>query len=144
MRLVLLLATALILPVLAACDSPTPPAKAPVATPAIKAPAVNPPAAATPTAAPASFPATAAPMLGTWAADLGTCGTTAVTTVTRTSYTAAGQTCNLSLTANRDGSFAATCGNQAMTMIPVFAPTGEGITIRTGSGKGVTVLRCSR
>lgn len=144
MRLALVFAAALLLPALTACDSAAPPAKAPVSTPAVKAPAVKTPTATTPATTPAKFPAAARPLLGTWAADLANCGTDSVTTVTATAYETGGKSCKLALTDNRDGSFAASCGNQQMTMIPVFAPSGEGINIKAGSAKQTTVLRCSR
>jgi hypothetical protein len=132
----------LVLPFLAACDSNTP--KAPGGDSATAAPSK--PAATKPAATvPANFPIGARPMLGTWAADLGNCGDTArILTVSATTYAVGTKSCDLTLADNKDGSFAATCGSQKMTLTPIFGPTGEGIRIAQGDAKPTNVFRCSR
>lgn len=137
-----ILSLLLVLPFLAACDSSTPKAPASVTTtPA----ATTKPAATKPAAVPATFPIGARPMLGTWAADLASCGDPAKeTTVSATSYAVGTKSCDLVLKDNGDGTFAATCGKQAMTMTPIFGPTGEGIRIKVGDAKPTNVFRCRR
>lgn len=84
-------------------------------------------------------------MLGTWASDLANCGdVAALTTVSATSYAVGTKSCELALKDNGDGTFAATCGKQAMTMTPIFGPTGEGIRIKVGDAKPTNVFRCGR
>lgn len=125
---------------LAACDSNTPPAQqgnAPAA-PAATAPAA--PRAPTTSA----LPVGARPLLGTWSEALDRCGDSAATTsVTATNYTSPARSCPMNLTASGDG-FALNCGGSAMSLVPVFAPTGEGIRVTVGDGKPVTLLRCTR
>lgn len=131
----------LVLPVLAACDSSP---KAPASNSANAAPAK--PAVSKPAAAvPAGFPIGARPMLGTWATDSAACADPAkVIAVTASSYDIGGKTCDLALKDNGDGSFAATCGNQRMTLTPIFGPSGEGIRIAAGDAKPTNVFRCKR
>lgn len=134
----------LLLPLLAACDSsPKPPAGEAAGT---TKPAVTKPAATKPTAAiPASFPITARPMLGRWAADGAACADAAkLTTVSATSYDVGGKTCELALKDNNDGTFSATCGEQNMTLTPIFGPSGEGIRVKVGDAKPSNVFRCGR
>ncbi len=132
-----------VLPLLAACDSSTP--KAPATTGASTAtaqPEATPPA---PAAVPAKFPIGARPMLGTWAADASGCAEASlVTTVTPTSYSAGGKSCDIALTDNKDGTFTATCGAQKLVMTPIFGPTGEGIRIAAGDAKPTNVFRCGK
>ena len=137
-----ILSLLLVLPFLAACDSSTP--KAPAGGTATTAPAK--PAATKPAATvPASFPIGARPMLGTWAADLANCGDAAkLLTVSATTYAVAGKSCDLAVTDSKDGSFAATCGKQKMTLTPIFGPSGEGIRIVQGDAKPVNVFRCGK
>jgi hypothetical protein len=129
---------------LAACDSSPPPAQ--TSKPAVTAPAT--PAAkpaATPTAKPAaaSLPAAARPMLGTWSEALENCGDAATVSITATTYTSPARTCPMTLKADGDG-FALDCGGTALTLVPVFAPSGEGIRQSVAGGKATTLLRCSR
>ncbi len=133
------LALLLTIPLLAACESSP---KAPAAS--NSAPAK--PAATKPVAAvPASFPIGARPVLGTWAADGAACADPArLTTVSATSYDVGGKSCELALTDNKDGTFAAICGKQSMTLEPIFGPTGEGIRVKVGDAKPANVFRCSR
>ncbi len=132
MRLALLALIAL--PLLAACDSSSPPAQQTAAQPAAK------PAASKP-AAPANFPFNARPLLGTWGADAAQCTGSAIV-VTATTYAVGTRSAELKLTDNGDGTFAATAGNQRMTLTPIFGPAGEGIKIAQGEGKPVNVFRC--
>lgn len=129
----------LILPFLAACDSSP---KAPAGdTAATAKPAATKPAATIP----ASFPIGARPMLGTWAVDGAACGDAAkLTKVSATTYDVGGKTCELALTDNKDGTFAASCGQQKMTLTPIFGPSGEGIRVQVGDAKPTNVFRCSR
>jgi hypothetical protein len=131
----------LVLPFLAACDSNTPKAPTGSASAAPGKPAATKPA----TTVPASFPIGARPMLGTWTADLANCGDAAkVLTVSATSYAVGEKSCNLALADNKDGSFAATCGQQKMTLTPIFGPSGEGIRIAQRDAKPTNVFRCGR
>ena len=76
---------------------------------------------------------------------MASCGDAAkVTTISATSYLVGGKSCDLTLKDNKDGSFTATCGKQAMTMTPIFGPTGEGIRIKAGDAKPTNVFRCRR
>ncbi|MDC9826166.1 hypothetical protein PRN20_20725 [Devosia sp. ZB163] len=129
----------LVLPLLAACDNSP---KAPTGNAAAPAkPAATKPAATVP----ATFPLGARPMLGTWAADVSACADPAlVTTVSATSWDVGGKSCELALKDNKDGTFAATCGKQNMTLTPIFGPTGEGIRVAAGEGKPTNVFRCRR
>ena len=134
----------LVLPLLAACDSNTP-----------KAPAANAPAAVTPAKAPATdktpaapgatakLPPGARPLIGSWAA--ADCTDAAgLTVVSATSYSAAGKSCDIALSDNRDGTFSATCNKQDLKLTPIFGPAGEGIRIAVGDAKSSTVFRCSK
>ncbi|WP_439600518.1 hypothetical protein [Devosia sp.] len=134
----------LVLPLLAACDSSTPP----------KAPAANTPAATTPAKAPAStgktpaattaaLPPGARPLLGTWAA-LDCSDKTGLTVISATSYSAGGKSCDIALSDNKDGTFAASCNKQTLKLTPIFGPAGEGIRIAAGDAKPATVFRCSK
>lgn len=129
---------------LAACDSSPPPAQ--TSKPAVTAPA-KPTAkpATTPAAQPAAtLPAAARPLIGTWAEALASCGDAATTvTITASTYTSAARSCAITLKADGDG-FALDCGGTAMTLVPVFAPSGEGIRQSVGGSKATTLLRCSR
>ena len=126
---------------LAACDSSPPPA--PASKPAVTAPAAPAakPAAATPAAT--SLPAAARPLIGTWSEALENCGDAATVSITASTYTSAARTCDMALKADGDG-FALDCDGTAMTLVPVFAPTGEGIRMSVGGGKPVTLLRCTK
>ena len=141
------LAALLTLPVLAACSNDAPPAEAPVQAPAVEAPAAPAtpaPAAEAPAATPASLPAGAKPLIGTWAADLSNCGTeSAEVTITASRLESANRSCDIAVTDQGDGTFTTSCGNESLTLIPVFAPSGEGINIDTANGRE-TVLRCAR
>lgn len=144
MRTTTLLALALLAPLLAACDGGTPPAK-PAAE--VSAPAKAPDTPAKVPAAPAKvkLPAGAQPLLGSWSADLAACGDAgSVTVITATALKSAARSCDISLAANKDGSFSTTCGNEKLNLMPVFAPTGEGINLVVGEGKRQTLLRCTR
>lgn len=125
---------------LAACDSNTPPARQ---TNAPSAPAASAPA--TPRAPTTSaLPVGARPLLGTWSEALERCGeSTATVTVTATTYSSPARSCPMNVSASGDG-FALDCGGTAMVLVPVFAPTGEGIRVTVGSNKPVTLLRCTR
>ena len=140
MRLAIL-SLLLVLPFVAACDSsPQAPANG-AATTAPSKPVATKPVAVVP----ASFPIGARPMLGTWAADAAACSDAArITTVTASSYDVGGKTCELALKDNKDGTFAATCGKQNMTLTPIFGPNGEGIRIAVGDAKPTNVFRCGR
>ena len=125
---------------LAACDqSPQSPA----------AQAPNPAQQAT--AAPPA-PAAAAPLFGTWAATLANCDSSAIT-ISATRFEGAENQCDITtLAENGDGTFTAglSCTGEGQTatesvqMTPVFAPTGEGVTLTylDRGGEKVTVLRC--
>jgi hypothetical protein len=141
MRLGFAAAFVLVLPLLAACSNDQPPAK-----PAAGASTPATPAAATP-AKPVAVKVAPemAPLLGTWAPALASCGDQqAITTITETKYTSPAGSCDISLSAGKDGSFSTTCGKNQMTLTPVFAPTGEGVNVVVGDGKRQTVLRCTR
>jgi len=135
----------LVLPLLAACDSSTPP-KAPAAnTPAAtapKAPAATGKTPAAPAAA-AKLPSGARPLLGSWAA-LDCSDKTGLTVVTATSYSAAGKSCDIAFSDNKDGTFSASCNKQNLKLTPIFGPSGEGIRIAMGDAKSSTVFRCSK
>lgn len=132
-----IVATIIALPLLAACSNEQAPAKPATETPAVTAPAAPAPAAV-------KVPAGAAPLIGTWAASLSSCGdAAAVTTVTATSYASPAGKCDMNLKASGDG-FAITCGNTELTLVPVFAPSGEGINVIAADGKRQTLLRCTR
>ncbi|WP_417308921.1 hypothetical protein [Devosia sp.] len=143
------LAALITLPVLAACSNDTPPAQAPVEAPAVEAPAdpapaTPAPAAEAPAATPATLPAGAKPLIGTWAVDLANCGSTdAVVTVTASRIESANRSCDIALSDAGNGTFTTSCGDESLTLIPVFAPSGEGINIDTANGRE-TVLRCTR
>lgn len=140
MRLLPLLLLAL--PLLAACDSNTP--KAPADQAAATAPARVTPAK-TPIASTAKLPPGARPLIGSWATDLSACGATeAVTVVSATSYAVGGKSCDIALADNKDGTFSTSCGNQQLSLTPIFGPTGEGIRIAAGEGKPATVFRCKK
>jgi hypothetical protein len=141
MRLGFAAAFVLVLPLLAACSNDQPPAK-----PSAEASTQATLAAATP-AKPVAVKVAPemAPLLGTWAPALASCGDQqAITTITETKYTSPAGSCDISLSAGKDGSFSTTCGKNQMTLTPVFAPTGEGVNVVVGDGKRQTVLRCSR
>jgi hypothetical protein len=141
MRLGFAAAFVLVLPLLAACSNDQPPAK-----PSAEASTQATLAAATP-AKPVAVKVAPemAPLLGTWAPALASCGDQqAITTITETKYTSPAGSCDISLSAGKDGSFFTTCGKNQMTLTPVFAPTGEGVNVVVGDGKRQTVLRCTR
>ena len=125
---------------LAACDSNTPPAQQNT-TPS--APAASAPA--TPRASNTSaLPVGARPLLGTWSETLERCGeSTATITVTATTYTSPARSCPMNVSPSGDG-FALECGGRAMTLVPIFAPSGEGIRVTVGNNAPVTLLRCTR
>ena len=135
--------------ILAACDQSPP--KPPAETPATQAPAAQAPA--TPAALkPAATPAAAAPLFGSWAADLRECDTFAVQ-ISATQFLGAENQCDITgLTDNGDGTFTANlaCNSQGQSaseriqMTPVFAPSGEGVTLNylDRGGDPVTLLRC--
>lgn len=140
----------LALPLLAACDSnqrSAPPAEATAAAPA-------------PTTAPApaaAAPAEMAPLFGTFAADLSWCdgeGDGFPVTISATRFEGRENICDMTaLTDNGDGSFAAdlVCTAEGQTveeqlqLVPIFAPTGEGVTITylDRGGEKTTLLRCN-
>lgn len=82
-------------------------------------------------------------MLGTWAETLESCGDAATVSITATTYTSSARTCAMNVKPDGDG-FALDCGGTAMTLVPVFAPSGEGIRVGVGGGKPVTLLRCTK
>ena len=127
---------------LAACDSSPPPAQ--TSKPAVTAPVAPTakPAATTP-AATASLPAAARPMLGNWSEALENCGAAATVSISASTYTSAARTCAMNVRAEGDG-YALDCGGTAMTLVPVFAPSGEGIRVSVGGGKPTTLLRCTK
>lgn len=125
--------------------------------PAAPAPSAQPTATIAAPARPGpAKPATAqalAPLMGTWAADLTACGTAATISVSASQFTGAENRCAIaSFGDNGDGTFTATtnCTAEGRTaterirMDPVFAPTGEGITLTylDRGNEEVTVLRC--
>jgi hypothetical protein len=130
------LATLAILPLLAACDSSSPPAQSGgAATTPAKPAAVKP-------AAPVGFPFNARPMLGTWASDGAQCASNP-TVITATTYTVGGKSAPLALTDNKDGTFTTTVNGQRLTLTPIFGPPGEGIRIAQGDARSTNVFRCS-
>lgn len=135
----------LVLPLLAACDSSTPPkapaANAPAATTPAKTPAVS--TGKTPAATTAALPAGARPLLGSWAA-LDCADKTGLTVISATSYSAGGKSCDIAFSDNKDGTFAASCNKQTLKLTPIFGPAGEGIRIAVGDAKPATVFRCSK
>lgn len=141
MRTATLIAFAVLAPLLAACDSGQPPAKpaAEVAAPA-KVPAKSPDSPLK-----TGLPVGAQPLLGSWSADLAACGDAgSLTVITATSLASAARSCDIALVANKDGSFSTACGSEKLNLMPVFAPTGEGINLVVGEGKRQTLLRCTR
>ena len=125
----------LALPLLAACESSTPPAQTSNASaPPAKPAAVRP-------VAPVDFPFNARPLLGTWGVDAASCSSNA-TVVTATTYAVGGKSSDLQLTDNKDGSFTATIGGQRLTLTPIFGPPGEGIRVAAGDAKPTNVFRC--
>ncbi|HEY0919829.1 hypothetical protein [Devosia sp.] len=142
MRPLALLCALPILAVLAACDQTPPP-------PPPDSPAAPPPAAPARPAAPLGA---AAPLFGSWAADLAQCGSFAVE-ISATRFLGAENQCDITdLANNGDGTFTASldCVSQGesaserIRMTPVFAPTGEGVTLDylDRGGDPVTLLRC--
>jgi hypothetical protein len=135
----------LVLPLLAACDSSTPPkapaANAPATTTPAKAPAVS--TGKTPAATTAALPAGARPLLGSWAA-LDCTDKTGLTVISASSYSAGGKSCDIALSDNKDGTFGASCNKQTLKLTPIFGPAGEGIRIAVGDAKPATVFRCSK
>jgi hypothetical protein len=154
-----------ILPVvlaLSACGGDSKPAPTATAQPAPAAPkvaAVQPPTPAVQTPKPAPVPVKAAskkalaPLMGTWSADLGGCGGMGTITISAKEFSGAENACSISSFGdNGDGTFTAAmdCDSQGqktserIVMNPVFAPTGEGITMTyvDRGNEEVTVLRC--
>jgi hypothetical protein len=154
--------------VLAACDNSPPPApeqpQAPAPTvqvqpaqPAAPAPAevaVVAPIPRPATERPLSGRARAelAPLFGTWATDLSNCENGAIT-ISRTRFEGAENGCDIASIVDTGGwNFVATlaCTSQGQSvrerigMVPLFAPTGEGIglTYLDRDNQQVTVLRC--
>jgi hypothetical protein len=101
------------------------------------------PAAKPAATAATSLPAAARPMLGTWSEALENCGDAATVSITATTYTSSARTCAMNVKADGDG-FALDCGGTAMNLVPVFAPSGEGIRVSVGGGKPTTLLRCTK
>jgi hypothetical protein len=142
---------------LAACggNTPAPPPEQNAEAPAAEAPAAPQPAAPRPAPAAEGTAASAsavAPMIGTWAADLANCQNGAIT-ITETRFEGAENGCDItSIVDNGDGSFTATLSctaegaatTERISMVPLFAPTGEGIglTYLDRGNEAVTVLRC--
>jgi hypothetical protein len=108
-------------------------------------------------AAPApTVPADTAPLFGTWAANLAWCsgsGEGGPITISATRFEGSENLCDITeLADNGDGSFTAALSctgegqtaTERVTMTPVFAPTGEGVTLSylDRGGEKVTVLRC--
>lgn len=140
---------------LAACggDTPKPPAT-PTAT-AKPAPTVAAPAPAPKPAAPV-VQATAeaiAPLIGSWAADLGNCGGQGMISISATEFRGTENVCAItSMGDNGDGTFMAAMDctaegaktSERIAMNPIFAPSGEGITLTylDRGNEEVTVLRC--
>lgn len=135
----------LVLPLLAACDSNTPKAPATEAPAAAATPAKTPATGKVPTApaATAKLPPGARPLIGTWAA-LDCTDKTGLTVVSASKFTAAGKSCDIALSDNKDGTFSATCNKQDLKLTPIFGPAGEGIRIAVGDAKSSTVFRCSK
>lgn len=144
-----LLAALPLVAALAACDQ-SPQAPAPPSTPAAQPAATTPAAAAPAAATPAGTPA--APLFGSWAADLRDCGTFAVE-ISATRFLGAENQCDITeLVDNGDGTFTASLAcisegqatSERIRMTPVFAPTGEGVTLRylDRGDTEATLLRC--
>ena len=125
---------------LAACDSSPPPAQ--TSKPAVTTPAAP---AAKPAATPAAtgLPVAARPLLGTWAERLETCGDAATVSISASTYKSSTRTCDMNLKADGDG-FALNCGGTAVSLVPIFAPSGEGIRVSVAGGKSTTLLRCTK
>ena len=135
----------LVLPLLAACDSGNTP-KAPSAeAPAAVTPAKTPATGQAPTtpAATAKLPPGARPLIGSWAA-LDCTDKTALIVVSASKFSAAGKSCDIALSDNKDGTFSATCNKQDLKLTPIFGPSGEGIRIAMGDAKSSNVFRCSK
>ena len=92
------------------------------------------------------------PLFGTWATDLGNCESGAIR-ISRTRFEGAENGCDISSIVDTGGwNFVATlvCTSQGQSvrerigMVPLFAPTGEGIglTYLDRDNQQVTVLRC--
>ncbi len=127
---------------LAACGGTEPSPRPAADAPAKAAPAE---AVAEKPSAPAKLPAGALPLIGTWSADLATCGTQrSIVVISASRLTSAARTCDFMLVDNKDGSFTATCGTETLRLTPVFAPSGEGINLEADGGKRETLLRCGR
>lgn len=140
---------------LAACGggNQPPAAPAPSAQPAatVATPAAPAPAPAKP-AKPASE-AAIAPLMGNWAADLANCGGDLSITLSAKEFNGAENVCAIdSWGDNGDGTVTATMSctaegqktTERIAMNPVFAPTGEGITLTylDRGNEEATVLRC--
>ena len=135
---------------LAACNQSAPPPPSEAGTPTT--PAAQAPAVTTPAESASTTPAAAAPLFGSWAADLRECATSAVQ-ISATRFVGAENQCDVTALAdNGDGTFTAglACTSQGQSaserirMTPVFAPTGEGVTLRylDRGDTEVTLLRC--
>jgi hypothetical protein len=150
------LATLLIaLPLLAACDSNSPPA-APAAE-AAAARVADAPAAAADSRGPVAD-AAMAPIIGTFAADLSWCGGDAAgdgfpVTIKPTQFKGRENVCSINEISDAgNGSYEAhlTCTAEGQTvderlvLVPIFAPSGEGlrITYADRGGDSTTLLRC--
>lgn len=145
----------LALPLLAACDG-SPPPDAPDAD-AAAAPAAEAPA--TPVTAAPAVDAAMAPLFGTFAADLAWCGGDAggdgyPVTITPTQFEGRENVCSIDgITDLGEGSYEAllSCAaegqtvNERLELVPIFAPSGEGlrITYTDRGGATTTLLRCS-
>jgi len=170
LRLILILAVPALL---AACDNPPPPPQPPAPTPVAPAAETQPaPSAPLPAAAPetevalvapnpapsSSRPLSAAqqadfePLFGTWATDLNNCDRGAIT-ISQSRFEGAENGCDITaLVDSGNWNFVASlsCTSQGQTareriaMVPLFAPTGEGIglTYLDRDNQQVTVLRC--
>jgi hypothetical protein len=145
---------------LAACGggNPQPPATpAPTTQPA--ATVAQPAAPAVPGTPMAATPAAAvsdealAPLMGNWAADLANCGTDLSISLSAEAFNGAENACTIaSWNDNGDGTVTATLNcaaegqqtTERIAMNPVFAPTGEGITLTylDRGNEEATVLRC--
>lgn len=150
MRPTRLLAALPLVALLAACNQSAPPPPSEAGTPAT--PAAQAPAATMPAKPAAAAPAAAAPLFGRWAADLRECATSAVE-ISATRFAGAENQCDITALAdNGDGTFTASlaCTSQGQSaserirMTPVFAPSGEGVTLRylDRGNTEVTLLRC--
>lgn len=126
----------------AACGSAEPAPRPALEAPAKAAPVE--PAVSKPST-PTRLPPGAQPLLGTWSADLATCGDQrSVVVISAGRLTSAARTCDITLVDNNDGSFAAACGEETLHLTPVFAPSGDGINLVVDDGKRETLLRCGR